>query len=208
MKAFFSMLTVCVLIGVAPSPASAGFVVSVQQDLTTAPTDVGLVAWNVYILGTGGDRMAAFNADFTGNLCHVWTSVDEVWTATPCRRDLDLAGGKYRNDSHLGFLASELLVPSGNADEANDMSLDAGTGRGIGDLWCPADLGVINTYQSANAHLARIVLPEGDEAMLWLQLWNQNGDGFDMGSTTVPEPATLALVALGGAALLRRRRRG
>ncbi|MCK4602099.1 MAG: PEP-CTERM sorting domain-containing protein [Phycisphaerae bacterium] len=201
------ILILLVLIGSLAHIASASFIVNVQQDTVTPPTDAGLVAYNVYVVGSGpDDKMAAFNADFAGTWIHqVWVSVDDVWTATPYRKDLSIGGGKYRNDSHFGYLASELLVPSGNATETNDFSVDALTGKGLGGLWCPADLGVTNIHQSANAHLARIVLPEGARAALDLKVWNQNGDYFPMGQTVVPEPATLAMLVLGGVVMLRRK---
>lgn len=187
--------------------ARADFIVSVQEDLVAPPTEAGLTAWNVYVLGSAGDRMAAFNVAFSGTgVCQVWTSVDEAWTPTPYRKDLDIANGKYRNDSHLGYLATELLAPGGDADESNDLSLDVAGGRGVGELACTADLGVINDYQTDSAHLARIVLPQGQTASMDLTVWNENGEDFALGASVVPEPAGLVMLAIGAAGMLRRKR--
>lgn len=193
---------VCVLAGLI-SAAQAGFTVSIQQDTATPATLPGLVAYNVYVLGSEGDRMAAFDASFTGNLFQVWAAGEEGWTATPWRKDLDALGGKYRNDSHFRYLASELLSPGGSLAETNDLSEEESLGQGYGTLWTSATQGVINLYQNETAHLARIVLPQGQTAMLNWKVWNQQGERITQGLTIIPEPATTMLLLLGGAQLWR-----
>ena len=203
MKAL-KILILAVLVGAVASVASASFMVNVVTDVTLPPTDPGLVAYNIFVVSSDANKMAAFNADFTG------AEIRQVWRfsgylPTPYNQDLATFGGECRNDSHLGYLVEELLAPGGGATELNDLSL--GSGKGKGPLWCPADLGVINTFQSTNAFLARIVLPTGASATLDLKVYNGLGVLSVLPETLIPEPATLALLALGGVVMAIRRRR-
>ncbi|MBN1554452.1 MAG: hypothetical protein JXA11_06885 [Phycisphaerae bacterium] len=205
MKTFLTFILVCVFLATVPA-AWAGFTVTVEQDLVTPPTEADLVAYNVFVVGSEGDRMGAFDTSFLGDtIRQLGTKIDEVWHSTPYRKDLSLAGGKYRNDSHFCYLLEELLTAGPVATELNDLSVDEPSGKGYGDLWTTDTVGVVNVYQSETAHLARIVLPEGDTATLNWKVWNQEGESITMGQSVVPEPATLGFLSFCGLALWRRK---
>lgn len=206
------MLALVVLVGgLVAASAQASLIISAPLS-ATQPTDAGKVAYDMWVTGTGGqDMLSAIDIRITGTLWQVWkwdSDAELYSTKTPEYQSLTVAAGKYTNDSHFlwpdatGYYPNGISVlRAGDEDRAGPYTVDRSKGTFL-------DEAVILLNNPSNpSPIARIVLDTGGSALATGSMSDKDGVVTNFSDVLLPEPATLALLGLGGVALVLRRRR-
>ena len=165
-------------------PVNPSVGISVRVDVLGAPAP-GLTAYEVHLVAaTADDRLAVFEGRFDGPMNH----------------------GAGAADSY--FLLPDLT------DTGNWLTIDlvarSDDGPGIGS-WLGGEGGTRSVIAMSSylwqmdQAVARIVIPDGGQVVMTSMVAVADGD-YTAVSAIVPEPVSLSLLAVGGLALLRRRR--
>ncbi len=191
MKTGFGLaLAVALLTG---GTASAGMIVTVEETggdvVATGVGTLDASAWAVAYIATPFDaRISAEHLLAVGTAGNVDIYLTPVGFAGPSTIGPGLFPG-YAGDSGTGDLFALQFSPS-------DLGLGVPTGYVSGDP-------LAGTATWENHTFASIGLVEGSYTWTW-DTARSSGDFFTI--NIVPEPATLSLLALGGLAMIRRRR--
>jgi hypothetical protein len=184
-----STALVCVL--AMAGMANAAVNVTADHDLATCP---GYDVVTVHLVAdTPAETVVAFDGGFYGSMNQIWKFGNTA--PTP---DLEVFPGDTAPDpcdSHFLLLDSEELIVTAPAED----------GPGTGSfLTATMGLGIVEQDLS----IAQIVIPVGQSVQLTTTVANGAGDetGINVPINALPEPATLGLLAMGGLAVIRRRR--
>ena len=214
MRALFATVVVMALV----SAVSADMLIEVSQN---PDPQAGLKSYTVRFVGTTpGDRFSAFDGRFEGPMSQTWFAF-KGWMTTVWVGDFALPAeaASAAVDSHMlidPHDASHVLVasePREDFDEFNiiETTVD-GYDRALGTYMATTAtsnmaFAIPGTYQKINQIFAQIVIPAGETVYLNCTAVGYNGQGLVLVDYPIPEPATLAMLALGAAGVIVRRRR-
>jgi len=191
------------------SVATAAMTVDVVEN---ASPGAGLESYTIWFNGdVASDALAGFSGRIAGSLHQVWGFSFGSWFSTP-----------YGDSSPPDAKDTRLLLNQGSltsvagyfpSEDATNMA-DQGGGIFYGDgsylaATATTDMlfAITAAYQQTNTEFARVVIPVGQQAMLTGQAAAADEIQMLLLDVTIPEPATLALLGIGGLAFLRRKRR-
>ena len=212
------LLALAVVLAVA-AMASAGLRAEIERN---ADPQGDLTSWTVYFRGDApGDALASFDGRTDGTLSQI------VWEAINYRStlyvDFWMPGEEAIQavDTHLLIEGGHLELWAftkenfdfGNIIETLYVGGDAfhrslGTylaGRGGGNM----AFSIRPAYRSTDCAFAQVVVPRGEAAWISSVAITNDGSRLEIRPPVrIPEPAAVALLALGGSAVSRRRRTG
>ena len=219
MRALFATVVVMALV----SAVSADMVVDVSQN---PDPQVGLESYTVRFVGsTAGDRFSAFDGRFEGPMSQTWYAF-KGWMTTVWVGDFALPteAASAAVDSHMlidPHDAAHVLVASEPNEDLDTTGWVPGVTptpdvngyqRGLGTYMSTTAtsnmaFAIPGAYQTINQVLAQIVIPAGETVYLNCTAVGYNGQGLVLVDYPIPEPASMALLALGAAGVILRRRR-
>ena len=182
MKTVLTMIAVLALATV----AQADVVVEVDPGVDVGG---GLTSYTVRLVGdTEANKATAWDGAFSGPMNQLWLMGGAM--TTPTMTNASYLGAEIVKDSHFLLADDELLVA--RLPNETLIKLDGA-------------FAIAPAYQLMNRPLAQIVLAPGEEVVMSGMAADITGAEFDT-SVTIPEPMTMTLLAIGGLALIRRRR--
>jgi hypothetical protein len=200
-------------------------------------TVTGYSAFILSLSGTSGEMVAAVNAGgagttgITGPLLQMWdyaaTAKSTSYFPTPTEFGTSgqgslggLNGQDYGLDSHFLLNPTQLAVVNApnedNAAKHNTPATYAANTPGDdgADVWgmgsfLTMNAGIAGPFQSSSVQIAYVIIPTGQSAHYDLQVSDAVGNVTALSGNIsgVPEPASLGMLAMGGAALLVRRKK-
>ena len=207
MKKVLAALVVC-------SVASVGLADLTVQVVKNASPGTGLDSYSIWFKGdTPGDALAGFVGSITGTLHQgwYWVSPPGFWFKTPYNN----TGTENAKDTRLMFPEDWNTTVSGwkpIEDNASPVLATDGVYYGwgtylAGGVGTDMVVALVPAYQTTDLEFARVVVPTDSQFTLTGEAGAANEKQKLVLDITVPEPATMGLLALGAAAALIRRRR-
>ena len=197
---------------------------TLQLTVNAAPAP-GLESYTVTAVSTDSSNLVTFSDIHIDDPVHnVWGfGNDPVTTMAADFPSTFLAAEWVVYDTHLLVPAEDILTQLGSPlDEGNDGSNPAGLALeldppfaafvpvvGVGTFGHgegASSFALLPAAAATSVDLLQVVLVEGTKARLDVAIVNEQLERSSLGME-IPEPATLSLLALGGLALIRRKRR-
>ncbi len=153
-----------------------------------------------YKLWFSGEQLTSLRGRFEGPMNQVWFAYA---LPTPMLETANFLGADIEKDSHLLFLADELIPIRTPAEDG------PGTGSWLSNTDNTKDFvfGIKGDFQSDPRDIAWIVVPDGQIVVANLSVTSvQAPTARWLPEIVIPEPVTVALLGLGAAALVSRRR--
>ena len=214
MKALFAACTALVMV----SAASADMAVEITPNPDPQP---GLKSYTVTFTGDDADdALSAFDGRFDGPMSQTWFWF-KAWMTTVWIGDFVLPGEAASEavDSHMlidPHDASHVLIASevdedfdsGNIIETTVDGYDRALGTYLATTATSnMAFAIPSAYQTINQVFAQIVIPDGETVLLNCTAVGYNGQGLVLVDYAIPEPVSMALLALGAAGVILRRKR-
>jgi hypothetical protein len=172
----------------------------------SGPTDVG-AGLSQYIIGTSGELINGINLKVSGPLNQQWVPFMTSFFDTPTLDNAAfLTATELARDTHVLF-ENAALQPILYAPQEDNPTPPTGTGTYLGNLGEPTGqrmvFGILAPSDPQN--VIQVVVAAGSQFTVDGFVSRADGTEWPV-DMTVPEPASLTLLCLGGLALLRRRR--
>ena len=196
---------------------------TLQLTVNAAPAP-GLESYTVTAVSTDGSNLVTFSDIHIDDPVHnVWGFGDDPISTMAGHFPSTFVKAEWAAyDSHLLVPEADILTQLGSAlDEGNDGSNPAGLSLeldppfagflpviGVGPYGhgeSASSFALLPAAAATSVDLLQVVLAEGTKALLNLAVVNEQLERSQL-SKEIPEPATLSLLALGGLALIRRKR--